>query len=169
MINKLRHSVIICIAIAVTACEFGVSANSRSGTFDDDYVAEPLSSISKKYENALVVSNSIVDYMKEGDTSSIYSDLFSDELKNLITREEFEKLFGQIIAAKGRIIKFKDMQWGFISGKEDGREFLGSVKIVEHEQGMMKYLFVFNDDGKFSKITGLQFKERDKVSPPGQF
>ncbi len=61
------------------------------------------------------------------------------------------------------------MQWGFISGQEAGENFLASTKIVEHRKDMMKYLIVFRDDGKFSEIIGFRYKERDGVSPPGQF
>ncbi len=169
MTEKLRFFVLLCLAWLTVACEVSINTDNRSGTLEDDYIEEPLGFMSEKYENALRVSNEFVDRMRDGSIDSIYSGLFSEELRGIVSKQDFEKVLAQIFAAKGKITKYKKMQWGFISGKENGRDFLASVKIVEHEKGMMKYLVVFNDDGKFDEIVGFRFKEREGVSPPGQF
>ncbi len=160
---------LLVISVFLCACEVKFEANNRSGTVEDDYVAEPLSDMSRKYEHALQISNTFIGRLKSGELDSIYEKLFSSELRGLVSREDFQKMADQIYTAKGKIVRFKKMQWGFISGTENGRNFIGSVKIVEHENGMMKYLVVFDDDNKFDKIVGFRFKERDGVSIPGQF
>jgi hypothetical protein len=33
----------------------------------------------------------------------------------------------------------------------------------------VKFLFVFNNDGKYQKIVGLHAREREGVTPPGVF
>ncbi len=107
--------------------------------------------------------------MKASPCDSIYENLFSNDLQNIISRQDFQKLINQIHSAKGKIIRYKEMQWGFISSKEEERNYIGSVKIVEHDKGMMKYLIVFDDDSKFDEIVGFRFKEKDGVSLPGHF
>lgn len=157
------------LLLCLGACDINFNTDSRSGTIEKDYVAEPLSSTSSKYENALLVSNLFIDHLKDGRVDSIYTNLFSAELRKIVPKKEFQQLLNQLTAAKGSVTRYKKMQWGFISGEENGRSFIGSVKLVEHENGMMKYLIVFDDDGKFEEIAGFRFKERDGVSPPGQF
>lgn len=169
MTRKIKLVAITCLAVFISACEVTLSADIRSGTLKDDYIAEPLNSKSQKYENALVISNMFVDHMKAGNVDSIYSKLFSEELRGLISKKNLEDILAQIANEKGEVTNYKKMQWGFITTNENGRDFVASVKIVEHERGVMKYLIVFNDDGKFEEIVGLRFKERAGVSPPGQF
>lgn len=169
MLRIFQVASLLLTGALLCACEVKFDANNRSGTLDDDYVAEPLSDMSRKYEHALQISNTFIDRIESDELDSIYEKLFSSELRSLISRNDFQNMVGQIYKAKGKIIRFKKMQWGFISGTENGRDFIGSVKIVEHENGMMKYLVVFEDDDKFDKIIGFRFKERDGVSIPGQF
>ena len=169
MFKILQVAALLGLSIALNACEVKFDANIRSGTIDDDYVAEPLSDMSRKYEHALQTSNAFINRMKSGDQDSIYENLFSSDLRNIVSQQDFQKVIRQIHNEKGKIVRYKEMQWGFISGKEEGRNFIGSVKIVEHEKGMMKYLIVFDDDNKFDEIVGFRFKERDGVSIPGQF
>ncbi len=169
MTKLFRVIVLAAITFFISACEVKFDANNRSGTVKDDYIAEPLSDMSRKYKNALVVSNLFIKHLQSGKMGTIYETMFSDDLKTILSQQDFRKVMDQIQNAKGKVIRYKEMQWGFISGKEDGRKFIGSVKIVEHEKGMMKYLIVFDDDNEFDRIAGFRFKERDGVSIPGQF
>jgi len=167
---RFVYSIILFFSIAtLSACEVELGVNNRSGTLEDDYIAESLSDMSRKHEDALRISNKFIERMKAGELDSIYEQLFAESLKKLISQEDFKNLINQIHQAKGKILKYKKMQWGFISGQENGETFLASTKIVEHQKGMMKYLFVFQNDGKYSEIIGFRYKERDGVSPPGQF
>ncbi len=167
---RFVYTIILLSSIATLgACEVNFGVNNRSGTLEDDYVAEPLSDMSRKHENALRISNKFIERMKAGELDSIYEHLFAESLRKLITQQDFKKLINQIHQEKGKVVKYKKMQWGFISGQEAGENFLASTKIVEHRKDMMKYLIVFRDDGKFSEIIGFRYKERDGVSPPGQF
>lgn len=168
MLKTFQISSLLIAIIFLCACEVNFDANNRSGTLEDDYVEEPLSNMSQKYGYALQTSNALIERMKSNDLDFIYEKLFSDELRALISREEFQKMINKIHNAKGNIVRFKKMQWGFIPGTANGRSLIRSVKIVEHENGMVKYLVVF-DENKLDKIVGMHFKERDGVSAPGQF
>ena len=71
---------LVMIAITVlSACEPNLSISNRSGTLDEDNVEEPLSGLSKKYENALNVSNAIIDKIILNDHGSIYDELFDEQ------------------------------------------------------------------------------------------
>jgi hypothetical protein len=161
---------VLLVALALlSACDFSPQTNIRSGSLDDDYVEEPLGDFAKRFENALAVSNTFIDLYKSNDFEAIYQDIFSDELRRKVSLDQVRELLGKVKSAKGEIIRFKKMQWGFFNYFEEGRNLIASTKIVEHENGLMKYLFVFDNDGKFEKIVGFRFKERAGVSPPGQF
>lgn len=167
---RFIYTIILFSSIAILgACEVNLGVNNRSGSLEDDYVAEPLSDMSQKHENALRISNKFIEKMRAGELDSIYEQLFAESLRKLITQQDFKNLINQIHQAKGKIVKYKKMQWGFISGQENGENFLASTKIVEHNKGMMKYLIVFRNDGKYNEIIGFRYKERDGVSPPEQF
>jgi hypothetical protein len=60
------------------------------------------------------------------------------------------------------------MQWSFAPRAERGQPILDSSKIVEYERGMVRFMFVFRDDGKYEKIAGLHTRERHGVAEPGQ-
>ncbi|MCK0152929.1 DUF3887 domain-containing protein [Alcanivorax sp. S6407] len=169
MSNKISLLVLLFILSLIAACDVSINAANRSGDIEDDYVAEPLSSMSKKYANALEVSNQLVEYMKAGDPESVYTELLSDSLKKTLSEQVWKDQVSQLTYAKGEIINYKKMQWGFVPFEQDGSDFIASIKIVEHEAGMMKYSVVFNDDGVFDKVVGFHLKERDGVSPPGEF
>ena len=134
-----------------------------------DYVEEPLGKLSERFENALNVSNTLIEKMKADDIDSIYKDLFSEDLRRKVSLEDFRGLINKIMTAKGKVVRYRKMQWGFTSTIEEGVNFIGSTKIVEHQKGMIKYLFVFHNDGKYDRIEGFHFNERKGVSPPGTF
>ncbi len=59
MIKYFQITALLGICIFLNACEVTIDANNRSGTIEDDYVAEPLSDMSRKYEHALKISNTL--------------------------------------------------------------------------------------------------------------
>jgi len=137
-----RLFAITSLAVLIGACDVNLKTDSRSGTIEDDYVAEPLSSTSLKYESALLNSNLLIDHLKGGDVDLVYSDLFSRQLKETVSKQDFERLFNQIVATRGRITNYKRMQWGFISSEEDGASFIAYVKYdsrrfaIDHHWGL---------------------------------
>ena len=149
------------------SCDF--NSNVRSGTVDDDYVEEPLAGIAEKYESALETSNAFVEYAKANRIDAIHRNLFAEELRASVPIADFKQMVDQVNSAAGEIIRYKKMQWSFISYSEEGRDLIGSVKIVEHENEMLKYLIVFDKGGDFDRIIGFHFKQRKGVSPPGHF
>lgn len=169
MISRIRLIILLALAVGLGACDFNTNSNIRSGSLDDDYVEEPLGMLASRFENALTVSNALVDHLDANDLDAIYRNIMSDELRRSVTPQQFRNLIDRIKSAKGEVVRYKKMQWGFFNFVEEGRNLVGSTKIVEHENGMMKYLLVFENDGKFEKIVGFHFKERTGVSPPGQF
>ena len=81
---------------------------------------------------------------------------------------KFIGMIKQIESHVGPIKQYKPMQWRFVPGSDSGEKFLSSVKIVEHEKAMLRYVFVFADDGKYSRLVGFHAKPRTGVAPPGQ-
>ena len=164
---------IILISVTVllmSACEVNVNLNLsvRSGTADDDYIAEPLPDSAQKYSQALEMSNEFLNAFKSKNYNHIYYSMVAEELRLEISEEEFIEALNVILGQAGEITQYKEMQWGFYSIKNDERNLIGSTKIVEHENIMVKYLFVFNE-GEYHQIVGFQFKQRDGVKPPGEF
>lgn len=167
--HKKKVVALFLTIFVLVACDAKINISNRSGSLDDDYVAEPLSGRSKKYENALNVSNDVIDKIISRNFDSIYSDIFDAQLKSDLDKKKFTSSIAKLESVFGNIKEYKKLQWGFFSGEEDGRKFLYSKKIVEYEKGMVKYLFVFNDDGKYRRIVGLHVEERKGVTPPGVF
>lgn len=168
---RIFLSILLFVLSVESASAVGIKfrINNRSGTLDDDYVAEPLSKLSKKYENALKVSNEILVKIKAKNYSSIYDVYFDEKLKTMLSKERFETQMLNLEGEYGDLVRFKKMQWGFFTTEENGETFLCSKKIVEHQRTMLKYLFVFRNDGDFYKIVGIQIRERKGVQPPGVF
>lgn len=152
----------------VHGCDSGVVIANRSGTVKDDYVEEPISDRSKRYENALQVSNVLLNKLRSAEYHAIYLDFFDSRLKAILDEPKFIAMMKQVEADFGPIKRYKPMQWGFVPRKENGENILYSVKIVEHEKRMMKYFFVFADDGKYQKLIGFHAKPRAGVSAPGE-
>ncbi len=179
-------------AVTLTACNYDTRASGRSGTYQDDYLENPIDKEFVQYENALAVSNEILDLMKAGDSKKIADDYVLEELKLLLTEDQIDKMIKGAEAKYGKIVSYKPMQWGFEprveNGKRDKSEFnkiiaekygnkkaakkipiLFSVKIVEHEKGLVNYWFQFPSDGKYEKVLGIFYKEKKGTRNVGQF
>jgi hypothetical protein len=76
----------VVLACYPSGCGWHVNLNERSGSLEDDYVGEPLTDRTKRYEKALEVSNAIVERMKVDDYGSIYDDYFLPELQATVPR-----------------------------------------------------------------------------------
>jgi hypothetical protein len=169
MLLRLIASVSFCTLLVLnSACDSQLVIVDRSGTLDDDYVEEPISARSKKYENALLVSNAVLDKARGGEYRTIYDEFFDARLKSILDEPKFAAMMKQIEGHVGPIKRYKPMQWGFIPRNEAGEKFLYSVKIVEHERGMIRYLFVFADDGHYGKLVGFHAKLRTGIAAPGE-
>ena len=158
----------VALLLSSSGCDSEVVIANRSGTVNDDYVEEPISERSRKYENALLVSNAVLDKVRGAEYQTIYRELFDPRLKSILDEPKFSGMMKQIETHFGPIKRYKPMQWGFVPRKEGGENLVYSVKIVEHEKGMMRYLFVFADDGKYQKLLGFHAKPRTGVTAPGQ-
>ena len=165
--NLIKLLSVIIIILFTSSCEVSTNVSNRSGTLDDDYVEEPLSARSIKFAPALEISNDFINSIQSGNYDYIYSELISDGFKEELSKEEFMEMLNTIINLAGQIKMYKQQQWGFFTIKEDGNEYIGSVKIVEHENGILKYLFVFENDGVFKTLVGFNVKDRTEVTPPG--
>lgn len=162
---------IICLhlSLLLVGCDVSLNFSNRSGTLEDDYVAEPLSDNSLKYERALEISNNIIQLIKDIKYQAAYNKYFSNALKAQISADVFVDHMNRVQSTAGVLTDFKPMQWGFFTGKDKGMHLLYSVKIAKHKQSMMKYLFVFNHDGDFGEIVGFNVKVRGVVPPPGVY
>jgi hypothetical protein len=157
------------IVALVSSCggSVSVSTTHRSGPIDDDYVEEPLSAKATRYEHALEVSNAILAKLQAHDSHSVYVERIDSLLKPKVPEATFEGWLRSTEAHFGSLKSFKPMQWGFKLWTEDGRQLVSSTKIVEHERGMVRYHFVFADDGKFETLLGFHIYPRHGVASPG--
>ncbi len=157
------------LILSLSGCDLVGTIGVRSGTVDDDYVEEPLSGGVEKFEPALVTSNNILHMISQSKYSDVYRIYFSDAMKAEMTRKEFKAFMNQVKQGAGALKAFKPMQWNFSSKEKYGRDYIYSIKIAEHEKGMLKYLFIFERDKPYIGIAGFSVKERQGVSTPGQF
>lgn len=162
-------ALLIVFTLLLYGCDSPFSISYRSGSLDDDYIAEPLSDRSAKYEKALNISNQFIERSSTQDYNGIYDELFADSLANQVSKESYLAMMAGVEKTFGQIVHYKPLQWGFFSCSDNDQSYLCSVKIVEHEKGMAKYLFIFVDDGEYKKLSGLKVKKRNGVSPPGIF
>ncbi|MBK7644866.1 MAG: hypothetical protein IPJ19_17800 [Planctomycetes bacterium] len=61
--------------------------------------------------------------------------------------------------------RFKPMQWGFTTTFTNGRALLVSCKIVEYDRGRVRFSFVFDDDGKYERLIGVQWQSKSTQAP----
>jgi len=167
--NITNWTICLLIPLVLLGCDSSLNYSNRSGTLEDDYVAEPLSATSQKYKKALETSNNIINLFKNGEYQGAYNKYFSDHLKSQVSTDAFQNNLNKLRSSVGVLNNYKPMQWGFFSGKDQGMNLLYSVKIAEHEKNMMKYLFVFNHEGDFNEIVGFHVKVREGVTPPGTY
>ena len=165
----MRYVILLMLLMAtISGCDVSFNSAVRSGDLDNDYIEEPLSILSKKYENALNVSNLAMKSIEEKNYAFLYNNIFSDELRSQITLKELEAGIERTLIDFGEIKEYKKMQWSFIPKNEELGAVLYSVKIVKHEKTDVNYVFLFKDDGEYKNIIAIQSQARKGVSPPGQ-
>jgi len=118
----------------------------RSGTIENDDIAEPLSKDSKKFKPLLDTSNMIVKSLKKKAYGDIYEKNFHPELAKLISSKKFIELNEKIVFDLGPVETYKPMQWYFVRIEEGGKDILISVKIVHHRAAVVYYKFTFYPD-----------------------
>lgn len=168
----MRPTLYLCflvVMITLPGCDFSGSISTRSGTLEDDYIEEPLATSVEQYRTALLTSNNILHLMSQGKFNDIHRIYFSELMKSQMTRAQFRDFMQQIRNSAGPPLRYKEMQWNFFSGSDQGIDLLYSVKIVEHERDKVKYLFIFDKDRPYINLVGFAAKEYQGVSPPGQF
>ncbi len=188
---KLLLASVLLIA-PMTACNYDTRASGRSGTYQDDYLENPINEDFVQYEQALTTSNEVLDLMIAHNGKKIADDYVLEEIKPLLGEKEINELIKKSEEKYGKVIGYKPMQWGFEprveNGKRDKSEFnkiiaekygnkkankkipiLFSVKIVEHEKAMVNYWFQFPSDGKYDKLLGIFYKEKKGTRNIGQF
>lgn len=167
--NKMKRFMLFALLlICISGCDVDFNASIRSGNVDDDYVEEPLSAFSKKYANALKVSNQAVKSIKNKDYDFLYNTVLSEDLRGLVTKEALEQGIEQTLTKFGEIKEYKEMQWHFIPKDEEIGPVVYSVKIVKHENVDVNYVFVFRNDGEFKNIIAIHSLVKTGVVPPGQ-
>ena len=165
----IRFIFFLYLLASLFGCDFSGAISTRSGTLDNDYVEEPLSGNVEKFGTALVTSNNILHLMSQSKFNDIYRIYFSESMKSQMSKAQFRKLMDQIRQGAGPLKGYKEMQWNFFNGSDQGIDLLYSVKISEHEKTMMKYLFVFEKDRPYINLVGFFAKEYEGVTNPGQF
>ncbi|MBK7643072.1 MAG: hypothetical protein IPJ19_08470 [Planctomycetes bacterium] len=149
-------------------CGGGGADALRSGPETDDYIEEPLREEVKPYENALRVSNQVLDLLKTGDSKTVYEKYLDPRLQAKAPAEQFAKPVEATLKAYGPMKEYKPLQWGFVHGTTpEGMKTIYVTKIVQHERGMLRYHFLFEDDGKYAQLIGIEVKARKGVGPPG--
>jgi hypothetical protein len=151
----------------ILGCSVRLEVGARSGSTSEDYEETPLVSGVQKYEHALRVSNSIIDMFRAGDYHGIYQ-MCDDPMKAVISEAQLAAADRDIAKHFGAMKGYKPMQWSFAPRTERGMAILDSSKIVEYERGMVRFMFIFKDDGKYEKLAGLHTRERHGVAEPGQ-
>lgn len=68
----------------------------------------------------------------------------------------------------GPIKEYKKMQWGFVPVELENNQLLISFKIVEHQEGLLNYSFVFNE-GSYDKIVGFRLNDHKNARPPYEY
>lgn len=133
----------------------------HSGTTENPYVEEPLVSAVKKYETALQTSNAVLALLQKGDYQTLY-DVYTNEIfQSNSTVDDLFKYHANYLNGFGAIKTFKPMQWDFETKSLDGRKFLISRKIVEHENGAFVYVFSFLRNTTYDKIVGVSIATFD--------
>ncbi|MEE4245526.1 MAG: hypothetical protein V2I33_08950 [Kangiellaceae bacterium] len=169
MKNLTLILLIITSIIFISSCDSNESLDRRSGTAEDDYIAEPLIDAVKQFSPALNASNAFLTAFKARNYDDIYDNLISDELKIQMSKQILITRLSSITTNIGEIKEYKDLQWSFINFEQDGKSLLGSVKIVEHNDILAKYIFVFDKSQGFDKIVAFSFKVKVGVAPAGVF
>jgi hypothetical protein len=154
--------------LVLAGCDVSFNSAIRSGDLQNDYVEEPLSSLAKKYEKALEVSNRAVKSITEENYTHLHKYIFAENLQKEASIEALERGLKENIHKFGAIKEYKEMQWKFIPREEEIGDILYSVKIVKHEKTDVNYVFMFENNGKYHRIIGLHTVKKDGVSPPGQ-
>ncbi len=163
-------AIALCLIVALLSnCggKFTIATTHRSGPLGDDYVEEPLSDKSSRSEHALEVSNAILQQLQAHDSHAVYAERVDPLMKSNVSEATFEGWIKTIDERFGPLKSFKPMQWGFKVWSENGRDLVSSTKLVEHERGMVRYHFLFADDGKYEALLGFWMYERHGVAPPG--
>lgn len=151
----------------LVGCDGGLTTGNRSGTTQDDYIEEPLSKLSAKYENALLASNKVLEMLKNREYEEINRTYVHESLRDTLTASTFESIQNQLSNAIGPIETFKPMQWGFLTSEDAGKDILFSFKVVEHEKAILNYAFVFDNDGQYNKLIGFHVTQRNGPRSPG--
>jgi hypothetical protein len=161
--SAARIALLGCFCVA---CSVNVQTGNHSGTVTDDYVEEPISAASKKYEEALRTSNAIVAALEARDFQSAY-DRFDTPVHDQMDEGKFAEMMQAIEKRVGLLEAYKPLQWNFVTRKEVAGRLLYSTKIVEYEKGMMSWAFVFKESGPYDKPVGFHFEQRPgKTSTP---
>ncbi len=156
----MKKIFLVILVMIITGCDASLVTGNRSGSVDDDYIEEPIGQFSLQYENALATSNEIVDLLIQKNYKKIHTEYVHQEAKDILSEDVLADLQAKLSSKVGEIKKYKKMQWGFLPATEKGKKLLVSFKIVEHDKLMFNYAFVFEDDGKYKRIVGLQINER---------
>jgi len=159
----------VLLMLLLTGCDISITAGNRSGTADNDNVEEPLSNNTKKYENALKVSNEIMDNIISNNFTNIHNNYVHKDMKSTLTEDILKSTYAQAYELLGPIKGYKKMQWGFVPAEENGTDILFSYKLVEHSKDTVNYAFVFYDDGNYEKIIGISVKSFDGIRKPNEF
>jgi hypothetical protein len=158
------------LIILLSGCSGEISYKERSGTEADDYLEGPLTNSAAVYKEALDSSNDFLELVLSGDVATAHERYIGDGLKKVVNVDDIKGLFypGNDDFV-GNVKAYKKSQWGFFLEHRSSGDVLHSIKIVEHENQMKKYDFVFDVKKGFTKLVGFHATLKKDVSPPGDF
>jgi len=165
--GKIYTNILLLFIITFTInCKANVNIGVlavRSGNTENDNIEEPLGKLSVKYENALNISNAIIESLIKKDYNKITSNYIQNGYTDQLSASNIQEVMDKAKQSIGDIESYKTMQWGFVSKKVNGNKLLYSIKIMKHQNALVHYLFVFKDDGQYNGIIGFHIKARTGI------
>lgn len=160
----MKYLITFILTFTLLGCDIQPTISMASGTIHNPFLEEPLIGPVKKYETALLTSNSIIDGLSKDDSLSVYEHYFSNTLKRTVDRDSFKEMIDKAANTNGDIQEFKPLQWSFSTVNLETGKHLVSTKYVQHENFMIKIDFIFALNSDYLKIEGLQLNPIKKLS-----
>jgi hypothetical protein len=146
--------------VLIAGCELSVDGTNNSSLGDNDYYEEPISERSEKYATALDISNKFIEFLVDGQLTNAHG-LFDSRRQEVLSIEDFEKTYREILSDFGPFVEYKPMQWGFSTNLKL-ENIVVSIKIVGHEKSETFYVLNFEDNGIYDRIIGFSITARSE-------
>lgn len=133
-----------CVSVFLMVCMMSVvlsgCGNALSTSFDRDTV-----------QNS---AENFISLLNDRDYDDGYA-MFSQLMKDAISREDFESTFEPMLDEKGTFIDYKNQQISGTSDKESGAEYAVCIFTAEYENGDVTYTITYNTS---MKVDGIYYR-----------